>query len=141
MTLGKVISSINCFKTRKLYLVLFCLLPITARQPLLHDLKQQVFPSLSLPLHDGTVHHPWPTAGTQLCPGGGFSSGITGVMPVPIHSCCSLTLISINLTLYLSNTALGSASLRETLTKKSPVISTFLCGCRRAAFSGLLDLS
>ncbi len=65
---------------------------------------------------------------------GCFSSGITRELPIPIHSCRSLTLISINLTLYLSDTALSSALLREKLTKRSPSISTFLCGSRGCSF-------
>ncbi len=106
-------------------------------RPLSHDPEQPVPPSLPPPSPCWNSVQPLSHCWNPIVSWGCFSSGITRELPIPIHSCRSLTLISINLTLYLSDTALSSALLREKLTKRSPSISTFLCGSRGAAFSGL----
>lgn len=69
-------------------------------------------------------------------PLGCIHTGITSVLPVSIHACRSAAFISISLTRCLPDAALRSAWLREKLTKKSPSISTFLCGIKGVIFSG-----
>lgn len=80
--------------------------------------------------------HRWShSAGTWLGPLGRIHTGITSVLPVPIHACRSAALIGINLTLCLPDTALHSAWLREKLTKASPLHQHFYCGIRGGVLS------